>query len=207
MINRFKLLVTASLLLFISLPVISQDTEEKEEPKPQKIELYSLGDQTITINAGIFIPLFYQDPTPDNGSAYSSTNSSVGGSGSLAYDAFLTSNIKVGLEVGGMFAMSINDNPYFMFPITAKFTYEFHFGQFSLPLYLGTGVNIITYGDDTNVQFLLKPGVSFYWNFNSSWSFGANLVYWWAPEVIPADHSYDRIGNFLDFTLSAQYHF
>ena len=206
MIGKFRLCSTAFLFLFISIPVFAQDAEE-EEPEYEKVEYYTLGDQTFSINAGLFFPLFYHDPTPAGDSAIADTNLGLGGTGSIAYDAYLNNNIKLGLEVGGMFAFSPNDNAFGMVPITARGTYEFHFGQFSLPLYLGAGINIITYQENVNVQFLLKPGISFYWNFNSDWSFGANLVYWWSPEIIFEDHTHDRIGNFLDFTLSAQYHF
>lgn len=208
MISKNKLLVSV-LLLFstIVFPNYSQDSEE-EEPQFEKIELYSLGDQNFSINAGLFIPLFFMDMTPaGGGSAVSKTNLGLGGTGSLIYEAYLTGNIKVGAEVGGMFAYSPNNNPFFMVPITARIGYEFHFGQFSLPLYLGTGINIITYEDDTNVQILLKPGASLYYNYNSDWSFGGNLVYWISPEFIFADTDQSRIGNFLDFTISAQYHF
>lgn len=201
MVSAFILIMT------FMLPVYSQDSEP-EAPALQKIDLYNLGDQSFSINAGLFFPLFFLDLTPPSGtSAAAVTNLTLGGTGSLIYEAYLNNNIKIGAEVGGMFAYSPNMNPFFMVPITARFGYEFHFGQFSMPIYLGTGINIITYQDYTDVQFLLKPGISLYWNYTSSWSFGGNLVYWFAPEVITADPDQDRIGNFLDFTLSAQYHF
>jgi hypothetical protein len=189
------------------IPVYSQGSEN-DEPKPQKVDMYTLGDQSFSINAGLFFPLFFLDLTPESGSsAVASTNLSVGGTGSLIYEAYLNNHLKVGAEVGGMFAYSPNSNPFFMVPITARIGYEFHFGQFSMPIYMGTGINIITYDDDTNVQFLLKPGISLYWNYTSDWSFGGNLVYWFSPEIVTENPEHDRIGNFLDFTISAQYHF
>ena len=190
----------------MALPVFSQETEEEIE-KPLQVDRYSLGDQSFSVNAGLFIPLFFMDFTPDNGSAVSITNLTVGGVGSLCYEAYLNNNVKLGLEVGGMFAYSPNMNPFFMVPITAKVGYEFHFGQFSMPIYIGTGINIISYQENTNIQFLLKPGISLYWNFSSDWAFGGNLVWWVAPEIIFDDPTQTRVGNFLDFTLSAQYHF
>ncbi len=206
MTSRFKLILTALILLLISSPIFAQESNE-DKPETQKIEYYTLGDKCFSINLGLFIPLFFFDPTPGDSNAFSETNLNLGGKGSLAFDVYLNNNVKVGLEAGGMFATSPNDNYMFMIPITARIGYEFHFGPFSLPVYLGSGINIIKYNDDTTVQFLLKPGVSFYWNYNSDWAFGANLVYWWAPEINSDNHSQDRIGNFLDFTISAEYHF
>lgn len=203
-----KLLLATLAFSLLQLNFIYAQDEEPIEAEPQKIDLYGLGDQNFTINAGLFIPLFFFDPTPyDSDGAAAVTNLTVGGAGSLMYEAYLNNNFKIGLELGGIFARSPNKNSFFMVPITARVAYEFHFGQFSLPLFLGMGINIITYQEEKNVQFLMKPGVSLYWHYNSDWSFGGNLVYWISPEYIPADHTQDRIGNFLDFTLSARYHF
>jgi len=206
--NKKKLLVSALILIMISMaPLYSQDSEN-EDPEPLKVDLYTLGDQSFSINAGLFFPLFFLDLTPESGSsAVAKTNLTLGGTGSLIYEAYLNNNLKIGAEVGGMFSWSPNKNPFFMVPITARFGYEFHFGQFSMPVYMGAGINIITYDDNTNVQFLMKPGISLYWNYNSSWAFGGNLVYWFSPEIVPDNSEHDRIGNFLDFTISAQYHF
>jgi hypothetical protein len=204
--SRYRLFFSAFILSIITiLPAYSQENEEIE---PLKVDYYSLGDQCFSISAGLYIPLFFLDLTPDDGNdAAAVTNLTVGGTGSLMYEAYLNNNIKLGMEVGGMFAYSPNMNPFFMVPITARIGYEFHFGQFSMPIYLGTGINIITYQDYSNVQLLFKPGISLFWNFNSSWAFGANLVYWIAPEIIFEDPDQNRIGNFMDFTISAQYHF
>ena len=206
MTSKYRLQFSAFILfILISGPIFAQDGEI-EEPEYQKVDLYGLGDQTFSINAGLYIPLFLLDIS-QNSTGVAATQMTVGGVGSLSYEAYLNNNIKLGLEVGGMFANDLNEVPFFMIPITGKIAYEFHFGQFNMPIYMGMGINIITYKELTNVQFLLKPGISLYWNFNSNWSFGGNLVYWLAPEIVFADHSQDRLGNYLDFTLSAQYHF
>lgn len=207
MTRKKKLLFSALILITMTfVPLYSQEPENEEVPL--EINLYSLGDKNFSINLGLFFPLFFLDPTPASGSsAVSDTNLTLGGTGSLVFEAYLNNNIKIGGELGIMFAFSPNDNPFYMVPITARVAYEFHFGQFSMPIYMGLGMNIMTYDDETNVQLLMKPGISLYWNFDSSWSFGGNLVYWIAPEFIPDHSEYDRFGNFLDFTISAQYHF
>jgi len=203
-----KLLLATLVFSLLQWSFLYGQDEENEEETPQEIDLYSLGDQNFTIHVGMFFPLFFLDPTPAEGiSAAQKTNLTVGGAGSLMYEAYLNNNFKIGLELGGIFAYSPNKNPFFMVPITARAVYEFHFGQFSLPIFMGLGINIITYEDYKNVQFLMKPGASLYWHFNSDWSFGGTLAYWISPEVVPSDHTQDRIGNFLDFSISARYHF
>jgi len=203
------------IFLFFSMPA-ALFAQEEDSPKPadepghQRIDYNSLGDQVFGINAGVFIPLFFQNPSPGSGEkAYSSTNLSVGGTGSLYYGAYLNNNIQLGMEVGAMFATSPNKNNFYMIPITFRATYEFQFlnNLISVPVYLGAGMNMTSYLDDFHVDFIMKPGAGIYWNHSSSWSFGTNVTYWWVPQIYPSNSDYTRIGNFMDISLSAVYHF
>ena len=169
-----------------------------------------MGDQVFSINAGLFIPLFMQDPSPESGKdAISSTNLSNGGTGSLYYGAYLNNNIQLGMEIGAMFARSPNDNNFYMVPITFRGTYEIQLKNnlFSIPLFVGAGMSMTSYLDEFHVDLLVKPGAGFFWNHNTSWSFGTNLSYWWVPQIYPSDPEYTRFGNFMDVSLSAVYHF
>lgn len=208
MTERNKLLLTAFVFTVFTAVLLPAQDEGNVEEAPQKVDLYTLGDQDFSISAGLVFPLFFLDLTPASGSsAVASTNLTLGGTGSLLYEAYLTNHFKLGLELGGMFAYSPNKNPFFMVPITARVAYEFHFGQFSMPLFMGMGVNILSYDQNSVAQFIMKPGVSLYWHYNSDWSFGGNLVWWICPEIVPDVEEENRIGNFLDFTISARYHF
>ena len=63
--------------------------------------------------------------------------------------------------------------------------------------------------DKTSVSFVLRPGASFLWRVTSSWSFGGTVEYWLAYEPawqdVPAEQR--MLGNFLDITAAAVYHF
>ena len=65
--------------------------------------------------------------------------------------------------------------------------------------------------DNQKIDAFLKAGSAFYWNYSSQWAFGANLFYWFVPQIYgassPATSDATRFGNFLEFTLSALYHF
>jgi len=185
--------------LFTSVDVFGQDKE------PKVLPVYSLGDQTLSINGGLFVPLFFQalDGT------ISSTNLTPGGIGSLEWNAYINANVKVGLEAGGVFAFSPNFNVLLILPITVKATYIFSYYPFDFPIFLGTGLNIIKYQDLSHIDFLLKPGFSVFWRYNASWSFGLNFVYWWIFQAATGSQPSDetRMGNFLEISLSALYHF
>jgi hypothetical protein len=196
--TRMLSLVAAVALLGAALvPAWAQDAKEVEPP-PQ----YSLGDQTLSINAGFLVPLFFLGY---DGSV-AGTNLTLGGAGSLNWMAYVNSWLRVGIEVGGMFAFSPNGNTLLALPITAKASYVFAFYPFEIPVSLGLGMNIVKYIDTSTIDFILKPGVSGLWAFNASWSFGLNATYWWSMQFSDPP-SEGRIGNFLELTLCALYHY
>jgi hypothetical protein len=211
--NRlFALLAAAAIFLCAGTAAWAQDAppdsppaaapetpkEQPKEPPPQ----YALGDQTLSINAGLFIPLFFLDY--QFGAA--PTNLTLGGAGSLNWMAYVTSSIRVGIEVGGMFAFSPNMNVLLAVPLTAKASYVFAAYPFEIPVSLGVGMNIVKYIDASTIDLLLKPAVSGLWAFNADWSFGVNLAWWWSMQFSnPAAEG--RIGNFLEISLCALYHY
>ncbi|MEW5815289.1 MAG: hypothetical protein AB1798_07860 [Spirochaetota bacterium] len=177
------------------------DEDQLALPKPT----YGLGDQMFSLNAGLFVPLFFNSSP----AGIKPTNLKPGGVGSLEWDAFINDRISLGVEVGGMFALSPLNRTLVMVPITFKFSYFLRSFPFEFPLFLGVGINFTKLQDDLYIGPILKPGASFYWAFNAQWSFGLNLVYWWVPQWYIKDElkAQTRYGNFLAITLSALYHF
>jgi len=206
------ILVLLFALLFLYLPcglVVAQDEEPGEEPAGREpFTVYSLGQQTLSLSAALFVPLFFQS---FDGS-YSRTNLKLGGAGSLQWGIHLSNNWVVGLEVGGMFSKSTQDNTFYQLPITVKGSYIIHFFPFEFPIFIGTGMDVVKYTDQVHLNWIVKPGFSTIWKYNFNWGFGLNVVYWWVLQ--PWKHDYDlepgdmgRMGNFLELTLTAQYNF
>jgi hypothetical protein len=172
---------------------------------PEGPSQYALGDQTMSINAGLFVPLFLL-PT---GTVFLSGNPpqlTLGAVGSLSWAAYVTPKIRVGADIGGNFTLSPNSNILLMLPLVPKISYVFTFYPFEVPLTFGIGVNLVKYVDKSSLDLLLRPGASFYWIYNANWSFGVNLLYWFDMQF-NVDPSLSRYGNFLEFSLSALYHF
>ena len=170
---------------------------------------YSLGDQTLSINAGLFVPLFllptgtwFLAPSSSGGPAHLS----LGGVGSFSWAAYVSPQIRVGADIGGTFTFSPNSNALLMLPILAKAAYVFTVYPFEIPVSFGVGMNIVKYVDQTTIDLVLRPGTGVFWIFNSSWSFGVNLNYWFDMQFAqnPAN---SRIGNFLEVSLGALYHY
>jgi hypothetical protein len=192
--------------LLLSLFILPSFTQEEGDGEDVFLPLYDLGDQMMTINAGLFIPLFYQS----SGGAVSPTNLTVGGLGSLQWNAFLNNDMSVGVEVAGMFAFSPNRRTLFMLPITGRYTYFIRSYPFEFPIFIGAGINFSRLSDSTHVELILKPGFSALWNYNAEWSFGLSAVYWWIPQIYlgpSPPQSHTRFGNFMETSISALYHF
>ncbi len=195
-------MATVSLLALLGLSAALPLQAQEKNPEPEPPPLYSLGDQTLSISAGVFVPLFFLSFQP----SVAGTNLTLGGLGSLQWQAYLSSAWRIGVELGGVFSFSPNLNALLMLPITAKITYIITVYPFEVPLFLGAGINIVKYSDQSIVDPLFKPGVGFYWIFSSSWSFGVNAVYWWDMQFAQ-NASQSRVANFLELSLTALYHY
>ena len=175
-------------------------------PTPHATQVYSLGDQMVYIDGGLFIPLFFMD---EGGNHYP-TNLSLGGDASIGWNAFLSNNFSLGAELGGTFSFSPNNRSLIMIPLTGKVTYWLRFYPFEFPIYLGAGINFMKLSNYLYFGPILKPGFGAYYDITSKWSAGVDLVYWWVPEIYfgpnpPASQS--RFGNFLQISAAIGFHF
>jgi len=201
------LLVTLLFLYLSAGQAFAQEEQPKEQPAEEPFTVYTLGQQTLSISAGLFVPLFFQSFDGD----YADTNLKTRAAGSLQWGIHLTNNWMTGIEVGGMISKDINDQSFFMLPITARGAYIIHFFPFEFPIFVGTGLNFVKLEDVLNLTWIIKPGFSSIWKYNINWGFGLNVVYWWVPQFWlkkgEIDKANGRMGNFLEITLTAQYNF
>jgi hypothetical protein len=205
--HREKTLKNASLGLIVLLLLAScaaTPAFAADSPAPGTSQ-YALGDQTMSINAGVFLPLFLL-PSGVVLLAGSPPQLTVGAVGSLSWAAYVAPSIRLGVDLAGNFTLSPNSNILLMLPIVAKATYVFILYPFEVPVSMGVGMNIVKYTSLSSIDLLLRPGASFYWIYNSSWSFGINAQYWFDMQFNPTPGN-TRYGNFLELSLSALYHF
>jgi hypothetical protein len=183
----------------------ADNPEDGKERSVFALEGHQLGDQTLAINAGLMVPLFFQEFD----GTYHGTNLTVGGMGELQWSAYVSPNIRIGLDIGGSFARSPNDRTLFLMPITAKAAWVFSLSRFEFPVSLGAGINIVRYREWSHVDFILKPGVGGYWRYDSNWSFGLNLAWWLDFQAATGDQpdNQARMGNFLMITPGVFYNF
>ncbi len=213
MIRKFFLIAISLLLLNFGLLGAQEETPEENPFTPQsRTNQRSLGDQAFAISAGVMFPLFtvlLEDyPAAGFSAGVTDTQLSVGGIGSLTYSFYLSSNIKLGIQLGGTFMWDINRNLLYMIPITVKGTYEFHpFSRMTIPIHLALGINMTSWNEFFIVDPLIRPGFGVYFDWNAEWSFGMDFTYWFIPQLNVDVAGQKSIINFMDVTLAAEYHF
>ncbi|GAB6392866.1 MAG: hypothetical protein MdMp014T_2239 [Treponematales bacterium] len=162
---------------------------------------YQRGDSMFIISGGITLPAAFSGEITDKGHNLEP----VGGTGSLAFNFFVSPHIYWGVELGGMFEGTKGGNMLYIVPFGARLGCQFVLGRFEFPLNVMVGAAPQTYLEKNYFGFFIKPGASAFWRLNTSWSFGLNAAWWWVPQWPENGKNVD--GNFMEITLAARYHF
>lgn len=179
--------------------------EDGEERSVFALQGHQLGDQTLALNAGMMVPLFFQEFD----GTYHDTNLTVGGAGELQWSAYVSPSVRVGLDIAGSFARSPNERTLFLMPITVKAAWVLSVSRFEFPFSLAAGISIVRYREWSHIDFIMKPAVGGYWRYDSNWSFGLNLAWWLDFQSATGDQpdNQARMGNFLMITPGVFYNF
>ena len=198
---KLRLIVVLTALLVLAVPPAAFS----QEAEPAPVEYYTMGQQSLQLSAGLFIPLFFQSFD----GAGASTNLSLGGAGAIQWSVHLGNRFQVGLEVSGSVSRSPLENYLLMLPITLEGSYIFYVFPVEIPVSLGIGMNLMKYQTQSHIDLILKPSVTPMWKYNSSWSFGLDIEWWMDFQFATGgqDSSGARMGHFLSVMPTAQYNF
>lgn len=194
----------------IVFPLAAQeDPDSDQETEAPPIEwdtympdLYRAGDKNFCITAGILIPTFFTGKGMDN----HSSNLKVGGNGALSFNYFLNAHLFLGGEFGGMFMATGGRNFLFAIPFGLRLGYQFVMNRFEFPVSLMVGAAPELYLEEKRYWgVIFKPGASIFYRFNPDWSFGFNVQWWMLPQW--PKNGKNVLGNFLELSLTARYHF
>lgn len=196
-------------LLLVGLPILLAAQGEKDDPSDGSEwdyyydENFSRGDQTFIITLGTIFPIVFVN---NEGIMENKISPRVGGTGSLAYNYYINTNIFLGGEVSGMFFSTLGDNNLFIIPLGVRAGYQFNMWRLEFPLSIAIGMVWHRYNNEGYYGLYMKGGGSAFFRATSRWSFGLNTNWYWFPQWT-GDSSKNAHGNMLDLTLSARYHF
>jgi hypothetical protein len=163
------------------------------------------GTQGISFNLGGIIPRFFLNPAAG---AILPTQMWPGAAFGISYEYFVDKSLSVGASFGGCFMTTVTGQTLFMVPVLATISYYFVFMPFEIAPVFEAGAAWMKVNELLAFQPLFKLGVESAYRVNKDWSLGLALKYWLVPELYSGDLSADsRLGNFLEISLLALYHF
>jgi len=201
--NLILIIIMFSCVFSLYAQYDNEPEDNPDEEAPEWIDIisapFSKGDKNFVISlGGIF-------PTVFTGVVDNQHGLSIGGCGSLALNYFFTDRFFIGGEIMGMFAGTRAGNMLYIIPFGLRVGYQFWYKRFEFPISILIGAAPQRYVGKDYFGLILKPGVSAFWRFNTDWSFGLNGEWMFVPEW--PKNGNNAIGNFLELTLSARYHF
>ena len=180
-----------------------EETPPEDESDPAWNEAitspYDFGDRTFVISLGVLFPTFFGGAVENNQHGLG-----LGGTGSLAFNYFLSSNVFIGAELAGSFSGTRGGNMLYIVPFGVRAGYQFVLNRFEFPVSLMVGGAAQSYIGQGFFGPILKPSASAFWRFNPDWSFGLNGAWWFIPQWPRNGHNV--YGNFIELTLSARFH-
>ena len=199
------------ILIFIGIiPLAAQeeypdydDEEENSEIEWDRYvpDLYRTGDKIFSITAGMTIPTVFIGPGMDG----NPSNIKLGGTGKLSYSWFFHPHWYFGGELGGMFSGTGGKNMLYVVPFGFHIGYQLVLGRFEFPIQLMSGAAPQRYLENGYFGWIIKPGISGFYRFDADWSFGLNAHWWMLPQW--PKNGKNVLGNFLEISLTARYHF
>jgi hypothetical protein len=218
-----KALLIAVLFSMTVFPLAAQDEgaeagDDEEALPPTDIdsrwqsayfETFTRGDGTFNIHLGVIFPAMFSVGSAEQ------YDPPVGGTGRLSGSYFLNSHVFVGGGVQAMFMPTIGEHMLYVVPMGAHVGYEWTAGRFEFPLSLTIGWAWEMYLEHLYFGFFAKPQFSVLYRVFNDWSFGLTTSWWFVPQwgANTVDDTGKTVkggsalGNFVELTLMAQYHF
>lgn len=171
---------------------------------------YEQGSQFFKISLGVDFPVtnsYYKDNkfTTTVGMGEKGTHISLGGIGSLDYEAFVIPQLAIGGAIGYQFNYTEAGSVFTQVPMLFKITYVPIQGKFELPISLGVGFNYLSYQNASNFTFMANLSIGATYFFTSDWGIGIDTSFSVVPELYSSKPNKNGIATFIPLTLSATY--
>ncbi len=196
--KRFAIIICAIFLTYGFLSAQEDGFQAPEEPNEEEQITYRMnqkGDQFIKIGLMVNIPFNPKMP-----------QLKIGGSGTLGYLRFLSSNFALGGDATFAYMTTIGDNILTYIPLMAKVMYQFSAGKFEFPITLGIGGAFQNYSTYTYFGLAIKPEIGAFFRYSPNWSFGLSTGLYILPQWCK-EPSKNRTGFIMDAAITARYHF
>jgi len=202
------------LILFFLPVLLSAQDEPSDDIDWQNLsfDLYAPGDQSLIISAGVVFPVLsldYAGAIMDH-----KLDPPVGGTGSFAFNYYLTPHLYVGGDVGGMFNATVARNMLFIIYLGGRIGTQLVAGRFEFPFAASLGMSWQTFLDQGHYTMYLRLSAAAFFRATPSWAFGLTSSWFFIPQWVYSDgkrtdeaRKQDVYANFVEITISAKYQF
>ncbi len=223
--KRFILFIC--LIICLAIPGFSNETEnapeEPEQPtqpenpaqpeqpirpsEPDGTVLFQpvrKGDKYMKIGLSLGLPLFNtsRQKFAANPKMY------PGGAINIGFGYYVLNGFSLGASLSFQFYLTRSKNIYFEVPISFDMAYTFAIAKWRFPIGMGIGGAFESYNGNGAKYFgmLFRPEAGVYYQYSPEWSFGGDVSWLVLPQWY-ADTTKNRVGNFLNISFAARYHF
>jgi len=197
------------LILFFGISVLlfaQDDNAPETEPDWDDIytsDLYSRGDQTLSIGLGVGFPIVFLN----QGEAIEhKITPAIGGTGHINYTYYFNPRFFLGGELGLLFLPTIGGNTVFITFFGPRVGTQFVLERFEFPISVALGGTIQTYLDYGYFGYFMKAGGGAYFRITHQWSFGITTNLCWFPQWTK-DRAKSIDALFIDLSIVGRYHF
>lgn len=167
------------------------------------------GDQTLSLAAGVDIPLFLKVPAKSSSATPSTLYS--GGLFSFSYQYFLERGLAIGGTIDGAFNSTIAGRTLFVAPLSFRVAYWWDLSLFEVCAAVEGGAYLMSLDSGGTAEVAVDPfakaGGGIYYRISRGWSLGLQTYLWFLPEIKTAgDTSLDGYAGFLEVAIGAFYH-
>jgi hypothetical protein len=170
---------------------------------------YGRGDQTLSLAAGVDVPLFISVPAVSSSTSASTLYS--GGLFSFSYQYFLNHHLAIGGTIDGAFNGVIDGSTLFVAPLSFRTAYWWSLGSFELCAAVEAGAYLMSL-DYSGTSYVAvdpfgKAGGGVYWRVSRGWSVGLQSYFWFLPEIkTNGNTQFNAYSGFLEVAIEAFYH-
>jgi hypothetical protein len=164
---------------------------------------YEPGDGLLSFRLGAGFGLLNLDLADGS---FDKLNLGPGAAFSLSYMHFVARGFAIGGELGGLVTSSIAERTFFAAPLAFRASWHFVLSPFEIAPTVAVGAVLQRLGELSHVDPVVRFGADWLWRQSADWSLGLRTEFWLIPQIYLDYPESNRLGGFLETTLTATYH-
>lgn len=199
--------IRAIAVLAVALAATAAFAQEAADPAVDSGEFptnpYESGDALLSFRLGAGFGLLNLDL---HDGSFDELHLGPGAAFSLSYMHFVARGFAIGGELGGLVAGSVAGRTFFAAPLVFRTSWHFVLSPFEIAPTAAVGAVLQRLGELSHVDAIVRLGADWLWRQSADWGLGLRTELWLIPQLYLDHPESNRLGGFLETTLTATYH-